>query len=69
MSTHAQECYVRGIFGVAPTHKFDLPHSMREQQAVRAERTHFGTHLTEHRLGSVGTCQTPFATGTLHLHG
>lgn len=54
---------------VAPTHKFDLPHSMREQQAVWAERTHFGTHLTKYRLGSVRTCQAPFATGTLHLQG
>lgn len=40
---------------------------MGEQQAVGAERTHFGTHLTKHRLGSVRTCQTPFAAGTLHL--
>lgn len=54
---------------VAPTHKFDLPHSMREQQAVWAERTHFGTHLTKYRLGSVRTCKAPFATGTLHLQG
>lgn len=54
---------------LTPTHKFDLPHSMREQQAVWAERTHFGTHLTKYRLGSVGTCQASFATGTLHLQG
>lgn len=40
---------------------------MGEQQAVWAERAHFGTHLTKHGLGSVRTCQTSFAAGTLHL--
>lgn len=52
-----------------PTYKFDLPDTMREQEVVWAEGTHLGTHLTKYRLSSIGTCQAPFATGTLHLQG
>lgn len=42
---------------------------MRKQQAVWAERAHFGTHLTKHRLCTIRTCQTSFAPWTLHLQG
>lgn len=58
-----------GITAWTRTYKFDLPHAMRKQQAVGAKRAHFGTHLTKHRLCSIRTCQTSFATGTLHLWG
>lgn len=52
----------KGPAGEGPTHKFDLPHSMRKQQTVWAEGAHFGTHLAKHRLCSIRTCQTSFAT-------
>lgn len=32
----------------ALTDKLDFPHTVREEQAVRTEVTHFGTSLTKH---------------------
>lgn len=51
------------------THKLDLPHAVREEQAVRAEGAHLSAHLTEYRLGPIWAGETPFAPGALHLEG
>ena len=50
-----------------PTYKLDLPHTVRQQQAVGAEGAHLGTHLTKDRLGAVWARQTTFTARALHL--
>lgn len=39
------------------THEFDLPDTVREEEAVRTEGTHLSTHLPKDRLGPIGARQ------------